>query len=1059
MARSGSVAGAARPGRGGMGSGNAIGVVVSWIPCLLLMMSLWWSQCEVVMGGDVVVSRPGGAGYALLFRDHGVIMEDFVDLGEDEFTFEAWLRTSDSCHHSALFSYAAKPENPERGSTETEANHFVIYNQNNLVACHDFEYIDLYPDEQKVSCYAAYDHSPKLPSIVSRDGTWHHVAVTWTAADDGLTKIYVDGLLMVEASTRKTRPLKKGGALVLGSEQDCYSGCLDRGQGFHGEMDEVRVWKVARSQEEILRHMRDSMGLDGHNDLAAYWKFNDPEDHGINKGIRVAKDHSGRGNDLILATLPKSSVQDISSPKVSKQISDSGVLTFKNNYAMNQNFRGMPTDDLSVEFWARTPAYSEAQPDIWSEFISFAAARGASKDFVEFLDDAILVQKYSKEMAKTKQVNYMDIKTRGSISISINSNAKGMDKKNENWIDYNVGWTDGEWHHVAISWSKSTGEVTLYFDGEKKSPFMVCNGGRISVENSPGGGVHSALATGTDRSEIGSLALGARQDEGYGGNFSPQYSLRGDMSQLRFWNKVLSHQEVMDSMFVKSLPAGTKGLVQQYDFSPQNIHLDSNSITGYAKDTYKDKHSNDLYFGANSPLWVYSDAPLADGDGKPLPPPTPGEAGHALRLGDMQVLIHRNFESFPTDEMTIEFWMLSTDTCNLGVPISYATGGYQTSDNTVMIGDYNDWTISIMEDEGTISDHKSGVSSADGRWHHIAVTWSSSTGQTKLYDNGQEVWEVRRAQGQKIPSGGTLIIGREQDCQGGCFDSATGAAGDIDTSSQEYGTQDFFGLIDELRIWKRVRTGDEIRQGMRAHLRKKGDTAIARGKDIDPQDSNLVAYYNFDEGQGYKAKDVTGRGHDLYISREPVWEVVRWFAVCGNGVLEGLEECDNGDVESGKGCNRDCKIMDGWECTSTSPSSCWEKDGAAPRPPAPTPPPPPYDPPSPPSKKSDSDTGDRGGEKHSGAVLGPLLSIVVVAGIAAAAFTQRQAIYEKYPAIEDFIISLKQKLVGVRYTLIPNRGLDMEYVDTASPDFTQTTPVPGMGTYAPIPRRDVSNGD
>ena len=30
--------------------------------------------------------------------------------------------------------------------------------------------------------------------------------------------------------------------------------------------------------------------------------------------------------------------------------------------------------------------------------------------------------------------------------------------------------------------------------------------------------------------------------------------------------------------------------------------------------------------------------------------------------------------------------------------------------------------------------------------------------------------------------------------------------------SQEYGSQDFFGVIDELRIWRTVRTEDDIKQ-------------------------------------------------------------------------------------------------------------------------------------------------------------------------------------------------------------------------------------------------------
>lgn len=69
------------------------------------------------------------------------------------------------------------------------------------------------------------------------------------------------------------------------------------------------------------------------------------------------------------------------------------------------------------------------------------------------------------------------------------------------------------------------------------------------------------------------------------------------------------------------------------------------------------------------------------------------------------------------------------------------------------------------------------------------------------------MWTVRRAAGQTIPSGGTLVIGREQDCEGGCFESGQGASGKVEWSLF---SQDFTGLIDELRIWRTVRSQDEI---------------------------------------------------------------------------------------------------------------------------------------------------------------------------------------------------------------------------------------------------------
>ena len=84
-------------------------------------------------------------------------------------------------------------------------------------------------------------------------------------------------------------------------------------------------------------------------------------------------------------------------------------------------------------------------------------------------------------------------------------------------------------------------------------------------------------------------------------------------------------------------------------------------------------------------------------------------------------------------------------------------------------------------------------------------------GQSGDRDPAPQVWTVTRGQGKSLPSGGTLVLGREQDCTGGCFDSMSGATGGLDYNSyREYGPQDFFGVMDEMRIWRRVRTQQEI---------------------------------------------------------------------------------------------------------------------------------------------------------------------------------------------------------------------------------------------------------
>src|SRR5699024_11837435 len=36
--------------------------------------------------------------------------------------------------------------------------------------------------------------------------------------------------------------------------------------------------------------------------------------------------------------------------------------------------------------------------------------------------------------------------------------------------------------------------------------------------------------------------------------------------------------------------------------------------------------------------------------------------------------------------------------------------------------------------------------------------------------------------------------------------------------------------------------------------------------------------------------------------------------VCGNGIVEDGEACDDGNTTSGDGCSSSCELEDGWDC-------------------------------------------------------------------------------------------------------------------------------------------------
>ena len=47
-----------------------------------------------------------------------------------------------------------------------------------------------------------------------------------------------------------------------------------------------------------------------------------------------------------------------------------------------------------------------------------------------------------------------------------------------------------------------------------------------------------------------------------------------------------------------------------------------------------------------------------------------------------------------------------------------------------------------MEDRGSHGNRNAGFGSTDGQWHHIGVTWQSSTGIATLYLDGRKVTPV-----------------------------------------------------------------------------------------------------------------------------------------------------------------------------------------------------------------------------------------------------------------------------------------------------------------------------
>ncbi|TSC63504.1 MAG: RTX toxins and related Ca2+-binding domain [Parcubacteria group bacterium Athens0416_74] len=98
-------------------------------------------------------------------------------------------------------------------------------------------------------------------------GTWHHIAVSWTAATSVAT-FYVDGA-SIGTATGNISSIHNGNApFMIGSYDAFYPT-----QSTDGLVDDVRVWNIVRTATQISDDM--DTELNGNESgLAGYWKLN-----------------------------------------------------------------------------------------------------------------------------------------------------------------------------------------------------------------------------------------------------------------------------------------------------------------------------------------------------------------------------------------------------------------------------------------------------------------------------------------------------------------------------------------------------------------------------------------------------------------------------------------------------------------------------------------------------------------------------------------------------------------------------------------------------------------
>jgi hypothetical protein len=419
----------------------------------------------------------GGGGAALQFKGGGQYVSVPMDIPETDYTVEFWFRTED----------------PNAGL-------YCVVDANLGGGGHD-RHLHLTGGNIRVRTWSG--PGVEVSSGLNlADGQWHHLAHTLGTDANG-QQIFIDGKLVVQGSKDMSN-FDWQKHLNFGFSNDAAS------QFLVGELDELRVWGIVRTEEEINANMNKSLGDEA--DLLAYYPFDEVSG-------TVLPDAIG-GNDGVLMGMGDRN-WTISEAPLGQAPLEGFELPTTINITFNDLIRN---------------------PDLGSGGSLIFDGRGASvalpDDIPQILSDgwAITVEYWFRGESLQSAVRWQDGQhfVAGWNGLHIISTDGGTG------AGIAVGpATDGKWHHVAMTWEQDMfGGFRSYLDGE------------LVAERDSGPNPLPVIN--------GQAYLGAYQGASEFTN--------GQLDEVRIWEVVRTEEELQEWMN-KPLSGEEEGLLAYYQFN------------------------------------------------------------------------------------------------------------------------------------------------------------------------------------------------------------------------------------------------------------------------------------------------------------------------------------------------------------------------------------------------------------------------------------------------------------------------------------------------------------
>ena len=278
---------------------------------------------------------------------------------------------------------------------------------------------------------------------------------------------------------------------------------------------------------------------------------------------------------------------------------------------------------------------------------------------------------------------------------------------------------------------------------------------------------------------------------------------QGQIDEVRIWSEARSQAEIKANMHTE-LSGGESNLVAYYNFNEGTgttvSDVSSNSNNGTMTNMANDDWISNSLFAQDYSL---------DLDG----------SNDYVQVADDNALDI-------SSSITVSAWIYPTNIANKDGIISKRTSTENSGDWAFRLTSAAKLKLLIWDGDANNGSTSSTNAISTNTWTHIAFTHDNSTNTTKFYING---------------SLDATTTGLSKNLAGNNSNVYIGWDG-------QQGDKFFTGKIDEVRIWDDVRTQAEIQDNMYIEL--------------VGNESNLVAYYNFNDGRGTSVLDLTSNNNN-----------------------------------------------------------------------------------------------------------------------------------------------------------------------------------------------------